>query len=103
MSQNRENSLITAENALEMSRMLLAGMVDEFMRLFKEAVKDGNEDAIINLAELVNQKIHEQNPSCEVKLVVSQKNKNDKRLIMIMDGSKFFGDSWTVTKQIFTI
>ncbi|MBX9695901.1 MAG: hypothetical protein K2Z81_26175 [Cyanobacteria bacterium] len=103
MSQKRDDSSIIARDAEEMSTLLLAGMVDEFMRLFKASVKEGEEESILNLAELVNQKIHEQNPTCDVKLVVSQKNKNEKRLIMIMDGSKFFGDSFTVTKQIFTI
>jgi hypothetical protein len=41
-------------------------------------------------------------PDCEVKLVVSQKTDN-KHIIMIQDGSKFFGPSWTVSRQMFVV
>lgn len=94
---------VAQEKADELARLLLAGVIEEFMKLFKECVRSDSRVDVIALTDQINMTIHESNPDCGVKLVVSQKNQNDKHLIMITDASRFFGDAWTVTRQIFSV
>ena len=94
--------LVPDDVTSELVRLLTGGHFEQFMRLYRETALAINEDGAVILAEVVNDGIKSAVPDCEVKLVVSQKT-NDKHIIMIQDGSKFFGPSWTVSRQMFTV
>jgi len=97
-----ESISIPDEVTSELVRLLTSAHFEQFMRLFRETAQSMNEDGPVELAEVVNVGIKSAVPDCEVKLVVSQKT-GDKHIIMIQDGSKFFGPSWTVSRQMFTV
>lgn len=86
----------------ELVRLLTSGHFEQFMGLYRETALGIHEEGAVVLAEVVNKGIRQAVPDCEVKLVVSQKT-NDKHIIMIQDGSKFFGPSWTVSRQMFVV
>lgn len=86
----------------ELVRLLTSGHFEQFMGLYRETALGIHEEGAVVLAEIVNSGIRKAVPDCEVKLVVSQKT-NDKHIIMIQDGSKFFGPSWTVSRQMFVV
>lgn len=86
----------------ELVRLLTSGHFEQFMGLYRETALGIHEEGAVVLAEVVNKGIKQAVPDCEVKLVVSQKT-NDKHIIMIQDGSKFFGPSWTVSRQMFVV
>ena len=103
MSETGEtNEEATLDRASELADLLMAGLFDQFMRGFRGLVKDGD-DTAISLTEKVNERIKSKHPDCGVKVVVSQRGKNDKHLVMITDDSAFFGDSFTITRQMFSI
>lgn len=93
---------VPAETAAELVRLLTSGHFEQFVGLFKETSQSIQGEGPVVLAEVINAGIRTAVPDCEVKLVVSQKT-NDKHIIMITDGSKFFGPSWTVSRQMFVI
>ena len=86
----------------ELVRLLTSGHFEQFMGLYRETALSIHEEGAVVLAELVNNGIKAAVPDCEMKLVVSQKT-NDKHIIMIQDGSKFFGPGWTVSRQMFVV
>jgi|AGTN01.1.fsa_nt_gi hypothetical protein len=102
MGENSQGS-INQQNADELANLLMAGMIEEFMARFRKGVTDAGDDAPLLLADMVNESIKLGHPNTDVKLVVSQKNNNDKRLIMITGGSRLFGESWTITRQMFSV
>lgn len=102
MGENSQGSINQA-NADELADVLLAGMVEEFMARFRKSVSDAGDDAPLLLADMVNDRIKMAHPNSDIKLVVSQKNNNDKRFIMITGGSRLFGDSWTITRSMFSV
>jgi len=51
---------------------------------------------------MINERMKKLFPECETTLVVSQQM-HDKHLVVIQDGSRFFGDSWTVTRNMFVV
>jgi len=97
-----ESTMIPDDVTSELVRLLTSGHFEQFARLFRETALNMQQEGAVALAEMVNQGIKAAVPDCEVKLVVSQKT-NDKHIIMIQDGSRFFGPSWTVSRQMFTV
>lgn len=87
----------------ELFRLLKAGLFEDFMKMFKTVSKGMSGEGPVTLAELINKKITDENPECETKIVVSQQTSENKYLVMIMDNSAFFGDSWTITRNMFTV
>ncbi|MCC6979588.1 MAG: hypothetical protein IT343_14815 [Candidatus Melainabacteria bacterium] len=97
-----ESTMIPDDVTSELVRLLTSEHFEQFARLFRETALNMQQEGAVALAEMVNQGIKAAVPDCEVKLVVSQKT-NDKHIIMIQDGSRFFGPSWTVSRQMFTV
>lgn len=93
---------IPEEVTSELVRLLTSGHFEQFMGLYRETAHGIQGDGAVVLAEIVNAGIKRAIPDCELKLVVSQKTDN-KHIIMIQDGSKFFGPSWTVSRQMFVV
>lgn len=100
----RNEGTLPAAKVDELANLLQTGMFEEFMKLFKLNARElVEEEGAATLADLVNKALLEKNPECDMKLVVSQKTSEKKHLIMIMDNSRFWGDSWTITRQMFTV
>ncbi|MDZ4834522.1 MAG: hypothetical protein SGJ27_12155 [Candidatus Melainabacteria bacterium] len=104
----RNESTLPAAKVDELAQLLQTGCFEEFMRLFKlntRELQDESEasEAPVELAELVNKALVLKNPETDMKLVVSQRTAEQKHLIMIMDNSRFWGDSFTITRQMFTV
>ncbi len=97
-----ESVSVPDEVTSELVRLLTSGHFEQFMGLYRETALGIQDDGAVVLAEVVNAGIKNAVPDCEVKLVVSQKT-DDKHIIMIQDGSKFFGPSWTVSRQMFVV
>lgn len=92
----------------ELAQLLQTGSFEEFMRLFKQNSRtlqeeEESSEAPVRLVELVNKALIQNNPETVMKLVVSQKTAEQKHLIMIQDNSRFWGDSFTITRQMFTV
>jgi hypothetical protein len=92
---------IPGEKADDLVDLLKAGMYEDFLELYRRSAKDVKDGAVI-LAEMVNSRMRLAFPDCETTLVVSQQMQ-DKHLVVIQDGSRFFGDSWTVTRNMFVV
>lgn len=97
------NEGLPAAKIDELIQLLQTGMFEEFMKLFKLSAREMPEEGPVALADQVNKALLEKNPDTDMKLVVSQKSDEKKHLIMIMDNSRFWGDSWTITRQMFTV
>lgn len=97
-----ESVSIPEEVTSELVRLLTSGHFEQFMGLYRETALGIQDDGAVLLAEVVNAGIKTAVPDCEVKIVASQKTDN-KHIIMIQDGSKFFGPSWTVSRQMFVV
>ncbi|MCA9805329.1 MAG: hypothetical protein KC777_25340 [Cyanobacteria bacterium HKST-UBA02] len=93
---------MTTNDTQDLVELLRAGMFEEFRSRFKDSI-NGSHDGIFKLAEAINVRLQELSPGCESKIVVSQKTNSDKHIIMIMDASRIFGESFTVTRQMFVI
>jgi hypothetical protein len=87
----------------ELTNLLQTGLFEDFMKLFKANAREFHEEGAVTLADQVNKALLEKNPDCDMKLVVSQRTNEKKHLIMIMDNSRFWGDSFTITRQMFTV
>lgn len=98
----QEVTAISDEVACELVRLLTSQLFEDFIGLYKSTADSLPGEGAVSLAEVVNAKIKATVPDCEVKLMVSQKT-NNKHIIMINDGSKFFGPGWTVSRQMFVI
>lgn len=92
---------ISAEAADELVRLLKAGIFEEFLTTYRRAAGEVTDGAVI-LAEMINERMLKERPGCEAPIVVSQKL-DDKHLVVIQDGSRFFGSSWTVTRSAFVV
>lgn len=104
----RNESTVPAAKVDELAQLLQTGSFEEFMRLFKQNTRTLQEEeelaeAPVRLVELVNKALIQNNPETVMKLVVSQKTEEQKHLIMIQDNSRFWGDSFTITRQMFTV
>ncbi len=94
---------LSADKVDELVHLLHAGMFEEFMRLFKVNAREMQTEGPVALVDLVNKALLQHDPKSDMKLVVSQKTSEEKHLIMIMDNSRFWGDSFTITRQMFTV
>jgi hypothetical protein len=97
-----ESISIPEEVTSELVRLLTSGHFEQFMGLYRETALGIRDEGAVVLAEVVNNGIRAAVPDCEMKLVVSQKT-DDKHIVMIQDGSKFFGPGWTVSRQMFVV
>ena len=88
--------------ANELVNLLKAGLFDEFRSLYQRLVKE-EELNPFEIAEAINDKIKEMDSDSDAKIIVSQKTNSDKHIVMIMDASRFFGEAFTVTRQMFVI
>lgn len=98
----QEATAISDDLASELVRLLTSQLFEDFIGLYKTTADSLPGEGAVTLAEVVNDKIKKTIPDCEVKLMVSQKT-NNKHIVMINDGSKFFGPGWTVSRQMFVI
>lgn len=92
---------IPGEVADDLTDLLKSGMYEEFLELYRSRARNVKDGAVV-LAEMVNERIRKIFPESETVLVVSQQME-DKHLVVIQDGSRFFGDSWTVTRNMFIV
>ncbi len=92
---------IPSEAADDLVDLLKAGMYEDFLETYKRSAKLCQNGAVV-LAEMINERMRKLFPECETTLVVSQQMQ-DKHLVVIQDGSRFFGDSWTVTRNMFVV
>lgn len=90
------------EVAEDLVQLLKTNMFEDFTELYRRTAQ-GMDNGPVALAELVNDRIRRNIPDCDVTLVVSQQLENNKHLVAINDGSRFFGDSWTVTRNMFLV
>ncbi|MCC7529993.1 MAG: hypothetical protein IT342_15825 [Candidatus Melainabacteria bacterium] len=97
-----ESISIPEDVTSELVRLLTSGHFEQFMGLYRETALGIQDEGAVVLAEVVNNGIKAAVPDCEMKLVVSQKT-DDKHIVMIQDGSKFFGPGWTVSRQMFVV
>ncbi len=97
-----ESISIPEDVTSELVRLLTSGHFEQFMGLYRETALGIHDEGAVVLAEVVNNGIKAAVPDCEMKLVVSQKT-DDKHIVMIQDGSKFFGPGWTVSRQMFVV
>ena len=88
--------------AQDMVDLLKAGLVEEFRSRYQKMVKQESLNPF-DIAEAINKRIKEMDPESDSKIVVSQKTNSEKHIVMIMDSSRFFGDSFTVTRQMFVV
>lgn len=93
---------VSTNVAHELVELLTSKRFEEFMGLFRSTALARGEEGAVQLAEVVNDTIRTLLPECEVKLIVSQRTEG-KHIIMISDSSRFFGDSWTVSRQMFVV
>lgn len=103
MQGNTNGCAVPEDVAVDLTKLLMAGMFEEFMGTFRRhALALESPDGATHLADQVNEQIEKSYPQSGVRLVVSQKQAG-KHLIMISDGSRFFGDSWTISRQMFVV
>ncbi len=101
MVSDVSQELVPGEKADDLIELLKAGMYEDFLQLYRSSAT-GVKDGAVVLAEMVNERMRRDFPDCETTLVVSQQMQ-DKHLVVIQDGSRFFGDSWTVTRNMFVV
>ena len=82
--------------------LLKAGLIEEFRSRYQSLVKKDKQDPF-EIADAINGRIKEMDPKSESKIIVSQKTNSDKHIVMIMDSSRFFGEAFTVTRQMFVV
>lgn len=99
----RNEGTLSADKVDELVHLLHTGMFEEFMKLFKDNARQMQGEGPVVLVDLVNKALQQHDTKSDMKLVVSQKTSEKKHLIMIMDNSRFWGDSWTITRQMFTV
>lgn len=92
---------VPGEAADDLVDLLKAGMYEDFLETYRQKAKVCKDGAVV-LAEMINERMRKMFPECETTLVVSQQM-HDKHLVVIQDGSRFFGDSWTVTRNMFVV
>lgn len=92
---------VPGEAADDLINLLKAGMYEDFLETYKTSAKSCKNGAVV-LAEMINERMRKLFPDCETTLIVSQQMQ-DKHLVVIQDGSRFFGDSWTVTRNMFVV
>lgn len=88
--------------ATDMVDLLKAGLFEEFRSRYQKVVKDSDFNPF-DIAEAINSRIREIDPDSDSKIIVSQKTDSDKHIVMIMDSSRFFGEAFTVTRQMFVV
>lgn len=88
--------------AVDMVDLLKAGMIEEFRSKYQSLVKENNQNPF-EIADAINVRIKEIDPKSDSKIIVSQKTNSDKHIVMIMDSSRFFGEAFTVTRQMFVV
>ena len=91
-----------ATTAADMVDLLKAGMVEKFRSRYQLLVKEESQNPF-EIAEAINKRIKELDPESDSKIIVSQKTNSEKHIVMIMDSSRFFGESFTVTRQMFVV
>jgi hypothetical protein len=89
------------EAADDLAQLLTSGMFDQFLELFRRTALTMENGAVV-LVDMVNERIHRQKPDSEAALIVSQAMEG-KHLIVIQGGSRFFGDSCTITRNMFVV
>src|SRR5579885_35878 len=101
-NEETTSGTMPAEGLDELTTLLATGSFEEFMRLFKQHSKDMKEHGgPVTLVEMLNKHLETSDPpACDMKLVVSQKTDKNKHLVMIMDHSRLWGDSYTITRQM---
>ncbi len=99
----RNEGTVSADKVHELVHLLHTGMFEEFMRVFKDNAREIKDEGPVVLVDLINKALQQHDSKSDMKLVVSQKTSEEKHLIMIMDNSRFWGDSFTITRQMFTV
>ncbi len=89
-------------SARELVDLLKSGLFEEFRSKYQHLVKEGVHTPF-ELADAINSLIQEADPGSDSKIIVSQKTNSDKHIVMIMDASRFFGEAFTVTRQMFVV
>lgn len=89
-------------SANDLVNLLKAGLFDEFRSLYQRLVKEEGLNPF-EIAEAINGRIKDLDPDSDAKIIVSQKTNSEKHIVMIMDASRFFGEAFTVTRQMFVI
>lgn len=104
MQANSNGTAVPEDVAVDLTRLLMAGMFEDFVGLFRRHAleMESDDERPVQLVDQVNHQIEKMYPQSGVKLVVSQKQA-DKHLILITDSSRFFGDGWTISRQMFVV
>lgn len=84
----------------ELSKILSAGLDDEFQRQFQLAAKDLTDTETEQLVKLINRDLQAGPRQLGVKVVLSQ-NCNEMKTVTVMGGSRFLGNSWSIARQTF--
>jgi hypothetical protein len=90
------------ETADDLVKLLKSAMLDQFVELFRNTASHMMDGAVV-LAAVVNERLRVDMPESPVSLLVSQQSGGEKHLVVIQDGSRFFGDNVTVTRQMFLV
>ncbi len=89
------------EAADDLVQLLSSGMFDQFLDLFRRTAL-GMENGAVVMVDLVNERMRRKTPKSEAMLLVSQAMEG-KHLVVIQGGSSLFGDSCTITRNMFLV
>jgi hypothetical protein len=90
-----------AEAADDLMLLLGSGMFDQFLELFRKTAHSIDNGAVV-LVDTLNEKMSVKTQSADPMFLVSQKMEG-KHLVVIQGASSFFGQSHTVTRNMFLV
>ena len=94
-----EHSAASLEGKVDdLAVLLSAGMTNEFVRQFKRIAENSTDDHMEQLVEMVNDRLRTNSRRRQLRLVVSQKND-----VTVLDGSRFFGNSFSIARETFAV
>jgi hypothetical protein len=102
MQSDMSQKTSIGETADDLVKLLKSARLDQFVELFRSTASHMMDGAVV-LAAVVNEKLRLDMPESPVSLLVSQQMGGEKHLVVIQDGSRFFGDNVTVTRQMFLV
>jgi|AGTN01.3.fsa_nt_gi hypothetical protein len=82
----------------DLAVLLSAGMTKEFVRQFRQIAANASDDGMEELVEMVNKRLKTNSRRRQLRLVVSQKND-----VTVLDGSRFWGNSFSIARETFAI
>lgn len=86
--------------ALDLANLLKSGLLEEFENGFRFAAKSMSLEGLVNC---LNEQLKAMASEPALKVLLSQREGKGESYVTVVGDSRFFGDSWTVRRQKFTI